>query len=85
MLGEWRVEQVHSEVTKEYQNYQINIFILNSSIIVNDKIITYNSSSNMIFFIKGNIRVILEIALLSTNQRPVFINCSEKFQTILII
>ena len=37
------------------------------------------------FVIKENIGVILVIELLSTNQRPVCIHCSERFQTILII
>ena len=46
-----RVEQVHSD--------QIILFILNSNIIVNDEIITYNSGSYRIFlFIKENIGVI---------------------------
>ena len=34
---------------------------------------------------KSKTLVILGIALISTNQRPVFIHCSERFQTILII
>ena len=38
-----------------------------------------------LFFMKENIGVILGIALISTNQRPVFIHCSERFQTILIL
>ena len=37
------------------------------------------------FCIKENIRVTLRIPLISTNQRPVFIHCRERFQTILII
>ena len=45
MLGEWTVEQV-----------QI-LFILNSSIILNDEIITYNSGSHRIFFHKKKIGV----------------------------
>ena len=31
VLGEWKVEQVHSEVTKEYQNYQIHLFSIQAS------------------------------------------------------
>ena len=34
---------------------------------------------------KENKEVILEIVLILTNQRPVLIHCSERFQTILII
>ena len=37
------------------------------------------------FCIKENKGVILGIAIISTNQRPVFIHCTERFQTILII
>ena len=37
------------------------------------------------FLIKKNKGVKHDIAVISTNQRPVFIHCSERFQTILII
>ena len=43
-----------------------------------------NLGLKVFFVIKENI-VILGIALISTNQRPVFIHCSERFQIILII
>ena len=63
-----------------------NIFFLNSNIIILDEIITYNSDSyRILFLIKENIGVILGITLISNNQRPVFIHCSDRFQTILII
>ena len=59
--------------------------MLNSNIIIGDEIITYNSECYRIFFIKENIGLILGITLISTNQRPEFIHCSDRFQTILII
>ena len=60
--------------------------MFNSNIIIADEIITYNSDSYRIFFfIKENIGVILGITLISTNQRPEFIHCSDRLQTILII
>ena len=70
----WRMKQVHSKVTIILE--LSNIYIL----------ITYNSDSyRILFFIKENIGVILGITLTSTNQRPLFIHCSDRFQTILII
>ena len=50
---------------------------------INDEITAY--TLKVVFLIKENKGVMLEIALISTNQRPVFIHCSERFQTILII
>ena len=52
---------------------------------INDKIRAFKSGPLRFFLIKENVGVIFGIALISTNQRPVFIHCAERFQTILII